>query len=112
MLCLGVRPGKEAGSDRRFENSRLHHLLSDKNGLFSPWLSQTVATSLAGGRSRARTADLLLVRQRRSFHSVHQAFDFAWPYVNSGDLLSLQAQPVPSERLGILTQVLAQCSAA
>jgi hypothetical protein len=50
------------------------------------------ATREAAGT--ARTADLVLVRQRRPFHPVHQVLDFAWSYINSGDLLSLKAQPV------------------
>jgi hypothetical protein len=60
--------------------------------------------SLRGGRSRARTADLLLVRQRHQFHSLHDNSDFPWPYINSGNLLSLKVEPVLVVQLGISTQ--------
>ena len=32
--------------------------------------------------------DLLLVKQRRTSHLLHQGLDFPMPYINSGNLLS------------------------
>ena len=55
-------------------------------------------------RTSYRLRALLLVRQHRPFHPVHRDLGFAWPYINSGDLLSLKAQPVLVQKDGISTQ--------
>jgi len=59
---------------------------------------------LGGGRSRARTADLLLVRQCRIHLGFHIGPYFPQPYTNSGDLLSLRVEPVSEDKIGLLEQ--------
>ena len=53
---------------------------------------------------RWRVTDLLLVKQRHLSHYLHAQPDFPWPYINSGDLLSLKVEPALTLELGISTQ--------
>ena len=55
---------------------------------------------LNGGRWRARTSDLLLVRQVTSFFQLHCFHPFPRIITNLGNLLSLSQQPYSLPNIG------------